>query len=91
MTDLIPPDYERCQAEFLSGSFMTLGPRSWVRCDKVPVFLAVELVAGKDGQRGSMTLCLDCAKVMLDREDVRSRVQLQPIFREPAEEENHNA
>lgn len=26
-----------------------------------------------------MTLCLSCAKTMLERKDYRSRVQLQPI------------
>lgn len=84
MTDLIPPDYDRCQAEQREGSFMTLGPRRMVRCEKPPVWLAVELKAGKDGERGSMTLCNDCAKVMMDVKDLRERVQLQPIFREPS-------
>lgn len=77
--DLIPPDLKRCQAEHREGSFMTLGPRRMVRCDKPPVFLAVEIIAGKDGRRGAMSLCLDCAKVMMDVEDLRKRVQLQPI------------
>lgn len=80
MSALVPPDLKRCQAEHKTGSFMTLGPRTWVRCDAVPVFLAVELVAAKDGQRGAMSLCLACAEVMLKDADLRARVQLQPIL-----------
>jgi hypothetical protein len=79
-TPLVPPDYERCQCEIKQGSFLTLGPRRYERCSNKPVWLAVELVAGKDGRRGSMTLCNDCAKVMMDIKDLRERVQLQPIF-----------
>lgn len=78
---LIPPDYDRCQCEIKQGSFMTLGPRRMERCANKPVWLAVELVAGEDGQCGSMSLCNDCAKVMLDVPDLRKRVQLQPIVR----------
>lgn len=58
---------------------MTLGPRRLVRCDNKPDFLAVELVPGKDGKRGSMTLCLKCAGVMMEIEDFRQRIQLQPV------------
>jgi hypothetical protein len=61
---------------------MTLGPRRMVRCENPPIFLAVEIIAGKDGRRGAMSLCLDCAKVMLDVKDLRERVQLQPIAKE---------
>jgi len=80
---LIPPDMDRCQAEQRHGSFMTLGPRPMVRCDSQPDFIAVEVVAGADGQYGSMSLCLSCAKAMLEDADLRKRVQLQPIEREP--------
>lgn len=62
------------------GSFMTLGPRTWVRCEAKPDFLAVEVVAGADGQHGAMSLCLACAEVMLKDADLRKRVQLQPIL-----------
>lgn len=79
--DLIPADSARCQAETNSGSFMTLGPRSFVRCSSVSDYIAVEVVAGSDGRHGSMSLCLDCAKVMLEDSDLRKRVQLQPIIR----------
>ena len=61
---------------------MTLGPRLMTRCKNPPAFLAVEIIAGKDGRRGAMSLCLDCAKIMLDVKDLRERVQLQPIAKE---------
>jgi hypothetical protein len=84
--DLIPPDFERCQCEQRSGSFMTLGPRKMVRCESTPVWLAVEIIAGKDGRHGAMTLCQPCAEVMLENADLRVRVQLQPLLREPVTE-----
>lgn len=77
--NLTPPDFEQCQCERRSGSFMTLGPRNMVRCEKKPVFIAVEIIAGKDGKHGAMSLCLGCAEKMLERKDLRERVQLQPI------------
>lgn len=80
MADLIPPDYERCQALRLPGSFMTLGPRKWERCSKAPDFIAVEVVPGDDGLCGSMSLCLACAERMMKHEDLRKRIQLQPII-----------
>lgn len=50
------------------------------RCAAVPVWLAVELIAGKDGLRGAMTLCSQCCEKMLENADLRRRVQLQPMF-----------
>lgn len=79
--DLTPPDYKRCQCVQQTGSFMTLGPRSWIRCSRPPVWLAVEIVAGADGQHGAMSMCDECAKVMLDMAHLRARVQLQPILK----------
>jgi len=61
---LIPPDYERCQAERLGGSFMTLGPRKMERCKRPPVFIATEIKPGEDGQCGSMSLCAQCSKML---------------------------
>lgn len=61
---LEPPDLARCQADLKPGSFMTFGPRKWVRCEKKPAFIAVENKNGKDGQKGSMSLCVDCAEKM---------------------------
>lgn len=62
MSQLIPPDLERCQADKPNGNtFMTLGGRpALVRCNNVPVCIATEREAGKDGQKGSMSLCAEC-------------------------------
>jgi hypothetical protein len=61
--DLIPPDYERCQAEIPNGhTFMTLGGSPGrVRCKNPPTVLATERKAGADGLIGSMTLCDECS------------------------------
>ena len=62
-----PPDRERCQAAKPNGNtFMTLGgiPRL-ERCKNKPIFIAIEVEAGKDGERGSMSLCLECQRQML--------------------------
>ena len=84
MAELTPPDYERCQCEIRPGHGpFRLGPRPKpARCESKPVFIAVEVVAGADGLRGAMSLCLECTKIMLDDADLRARVQLQPIERE---------
>lgn len=84
MSDLIPPDFSRCQCEIrpAHGPFR-LGPKpKHERCSSPPSFLAVEVVPGADGQHGSMTLCLPCAQQMLEDADLRARVQLQPILKE---------
>lgn len=57
MADLIPVDRERCQAEV--RSFMTLGS-GYNRCGNKAKFIATEKKAGKDGQKGSMSLCEAC-------------------------------
>lgn len=83
--DLIPPDFDRCQAfpDVARHSFMTLGPRPTpVRCDQKPVWLAVEIKPGRDGLHGSMTVCQSCCELMMESADLRARVQLQPITRE---------
>jgi len=80
--DLIPPDFERCQAfpNVARHSFMTLGPMPKPRrCDAAPVWLAVEKVAGRDGLHGSMTVCQSCCELMMESKSMRERVQLQPI------------
>ena len=87
---LIPPDFNQCQAfpNMSDWSFMTLGPNPKpVRCTRMPVWLAVEVIAGKDGQCGSMSLCQACAEIMLDNSDLRKRVQLQPLL--PIEGQGH--
>lgn len=64
---LIPPDLKQCQAEKPNGcTFMTLGGRpGMVRCENKPVTIATEVVPGKDGQRGRMSLCSECWGVMI--------------------------
>lgn len=59
---LTPPDLKQCQAEKSNGwNFMTLGGRKeMVRCTNKPTTIVRELKPGKDGRKGSMTLCTDC-------------------------------
>lgn len=58
---LTPPDLAQCQAEIREGSFMTLGPRSMIRCTNKPSVIIEEKEPNpKDGLRGSMSLCPDC-------------------------------
>ncbi len=58
-----PVDYKQCQAMKKGGSFMTLGPRPWFRCENKPLVVATEKKRGKDGQRGKMSLCAECLSV----------------------------
>jgi len=59
--ELEPIDASRCQAEKKEGSFMTFGPRQYIRCSNKPTWVAVEV---KDGSfYGAMSLCDDCKKV----------------------------
>lgn len=60
---LIPADTSQCQAMVKEGSFMTLGPRSWDRCTKKPTVVVSEEQPGKDGQKGSMSMCQECFEV----------------------------
>lgn len=64
MSDLIPPDYSRCQAEMQVYLPFIMGGNvhQWVRCDTKPRWLAEEKKPGPDGQKGSMTLCDNCKK-----------------------------
>ena len=61
---LVPPDTQQCQAEYLAGNFMTLGPRSMTRCTRKPLWIAKENKPGLDGRRGSMSLCGECAEAL---------------------------
>ena len=67
MSKLVPPDKNRCQAEKPNGhSFMTLGGHPGrVRCEAAPTVIAKETKPGKDGKRGSMSLCDSCLAVMV--------------------------
>jgi hypothetical protein len=72
---MISPDLERCQTEKLSGSFMTLGPRHFERCTNEPAVIVTETEPGCDGERGSMSLCLECLAAFkkYDKRDVTVR------------------
>lgn len=56
--EIEPLDFERCQSEWLGGSFMTFGPRQRERCKKIPVWIAIEITDGK--LYGAMSLCEEC-------------------------------
>lgn len=75
---LDPPDLKQCQSETLEGSFMTLGPRSYVRCSNKPTHIVKEVVPGEDGRRGSMSLCGECLKVCLDK--MGGQISVKPIM-----------
>ncbi len=68
---LIPPDLNRCQAERKTGCwpdaqrFMVIGPAGWERCGNAPEVISTEIKPGKDGQRGSMSLCAACQIEMI--------------------------
>jgi hypothetical protein len=66
---LEPPDRERCQAEKSTTNFMTFGGEigKMVRCTNKPTVIATEATPGKDGLRGSMSLCEDCRWAFLER------------------------
>lgn len=58
---LTPVDFECCQAvKVESYSFMRLGKPALKRCDNKPTYMIVECKPGKDGKRGSMSLCDEC-------------------------------
>jgi hypothetical protein len=44
---------------------MIMGPEEWLRCEEKPVVVATERNPHLfDGQRGSMSLCANCLRVM---------------------------
>jgi len=65
-TKLIPPDKKRCQRQFVSGCwpdaahFMIIGPRELIRCKNKPAYIIKERKPGRDGKKGSMSLCACC-------------------------------
>jgi hypothetical protein len=65
---LTPPDTAQCQADIPNqNTFMTMGGtspnRKYIRCTAKPTVIVHEMMAGKDGRRGAMSLCGDCLKV----------------------------
>ncbi len=77
MSKLTPPDPNRCQTIWLGGSFMTLGPRPWVRCEKKATVIAQE----RAQPRGKMSLCeehlIECRK-KLGRSVTFNKIPLTP-------------
>lgn len=69
LAPLIPPDRKQCQAEKPNGySFMTLGGTpGLVRCKNKPTVIAHENKPAEDGRKGSMSLCDECAKKMIEQ------------------------
>ncbi len=67
MTDLIPPDLKRCQAEKPNGAslFTFGGIPELIRCTEKPLFIATEKEPREDGLKGSMTLCAHCLSVFI--------------------------
>lgn len=65
---MIPPDPKQCQTEIKEGSFMTLGPRRYVRCKNKPTVIATEKKPPEgETELGSMSLCDDCKKVFIEK------------------------
>lgn len=65
---LVPPDRVRCQAEIQEGgSFMQLGRHAFQRCESVPIVIVREVNPGRDGRRGSMSLCQSCLDAFKQR------------------------
>lgn len=60
---LAPPDLKQCQTIHRTGAFQ-FGPPGERRCTNKPTWIATERKLGKDGQRGSMSLCVDCMLIM---------------------------
>lgn len=71
MSDLIPPDFDRCQVFITDAhSHFSLGPRPQPRqCENKPAYLLTELTPSSDGERGQMTACESCIE-HLNRSDV---------------------
>ncbi len=57
MAGLTPPDRGRCQA-VRHEPFRVTGVNG--RCPNKPTVIVIENEPGKDGQRGSMSLCAGC-------------------------------
>lgn len=66
MADLIPPDYDQCQAEILTpqNPFRLGHTGERKRCENRPTLLAIEKSPGTDGKRGSMTVCDRCVEYL---------------------------
>ena len=84
-TVLTPPDTTQCQARVPGNGPFTMGgkigdPRDGyrVRCENKPDVIIKEKKPGKDGKRGSMSLCTHCVKVF-DKQVGLETVTVQKI------------
>lgn len=77
---LDPIDPTRCQGEIKRGSFMTLGPRKYVRCKNKPSYVAIDVREGKF--YGGMSLCGSCKGVCQIQITTVKFQQLCPINRD---------
>lgn len=73
-----PPDPYRCQARWQEGSFMTFGPKPWVRCSKRPTVVAIEKRSVDKQPKGSMSLCDECL-VQLIAKASKNYATFEPI------------
>lgn len=46
---------------------MTFGKPTYHRCENMPTVVVYENEQGDDGQKGSMSLCDKCLKVMIEK------------------------
>ena len=75
-------DVDQCQANpnVLDWNPFSLGPMPTpIRCQNKPTYLALEIVAGSDGKKGMMTLCISCADRMMEIDSYRKRVELREL------------
>lgn len=65
---MIRVDLKQCQAEISTATFMSLGGQhKFIRCTKIPTVIATERKPGRDGKKGSMSLCNSCCLEMKTR------------------------
>jgi hypothetical protein len=83
---LEPVDFDCCQAEKPNGkNFMSFGGQhQMVRCNAKPDFVITERKPGKDGQCGSMSLCIECCKKAFEQLTINDYA-LEPILRSHGE------
>lgn len=87
---LIPADTKRCQAMKPGNGPFTLGgpigdPRDGYRerCTTASRVVVVELVPGKDGRCGSMSLCASCHAVFVQDFPDQTRFKTRRLRRRP--------
>lgn len=71
LAPLEPPDLQRCQAEKPNGTnFMTMGGAigRLERCTRDAQVIVKERKPGKDGRKGSMSLCHGCLAQLIKQQ-----------------------